>query len=143
MCATSSTPNGGSAAGGDQMEKKALDADALLRLERSLGAAASAEELAAAASAAAAAAGSAEAQSFATQLVDDGGADNDEDLEARLKADLTAREGFLSITVIGASGDLAKKKIYPALFALYYEGHIKEDFVIFGYARSRKTRPAL
>ena len=122
------------------MEKKALDADALLRLERSLGAAASAEELAAAASAAAAAAGSAEAQSFATQLVDDGGADNDEDLEARLKADLTAREGFLSITVIGASGDLAKKKIYPALFALYYEGHIKEDFVIFGYARSRKTR---
>ena len=24
--------------------------------------------------------------------------------------------------VVGASGDLAKKKIYPALFALYYEG---------------------
>lgn len=27
----------------------------------------------------------------------------------------------LSITVVGASGDLAKKKIFPALFALYYE----------------------
>lgn len=32
------------------------------------------------------------------------------------KADST-----VSITVVGASGDLAKKKIYPALFALYYE----------------------
>lgn len=28
----------------------------------------------------------------------------------------------VSITVVGASGDLAKKKIFPALFALYYEG---------------------
>ena len=27
----------------------------------------------------------------------------------------------LSIVVVGASGDLAKKKIYPALFALYVE----------------------
>ncbi len=27
----------------------------------------------------------------------------------------------LSIVVVGASGDLAKKKIFPALFALYYE----------------------
>ncbi|XP_058103085.1 glucose-6-phosphate 1-dehydrogenase, chloroplastic-like isoform X2 [Magnolia sinica] len=30
-------------------------------------------------------------------------------------------ESTLSITVVGASGDLAKKKIFPALFALYYE----------------------
>lgn len=30
-------------------------------------------------------------------------------------------EATLSITVVGASGDLAKKKIFPALFALYYE----------------------
>jgi hypothetical protein len=28
----------------------------------------------------------------------------------------------LSVVVVGASGDLAKKKIFPALFALYYEG---------------------
>lgn len=47
---------------------------------------------------------------------------------------------FLSITVVGASGDLAKKKIYPALFALYYEGHLKENFVIYGYARTKKSR---
>jgi len=30
-------------------------------------------------------------------------------------------EFTVSITVVGASGDLAKKKIFPALFALYYE----------------------
>jgi len=30
-------------------------------------------------------------------------------------------ESTVSITVVGASGDLAKKKIFPALFALYYE----------------------
>ena len=32
----------------------------------------------------------------------------------------------LSICVLGASGDLAKKKIYPALFALFYEGMLPE-----------------
>ena len=28
--------------------------------------------------------------------------------------------------VVGASGDLAKKKIFPALFALFYEGSLPE-----------------
>lgn len=32
----------------------------------------------------------------------------------------------LSIVVVGASGDLAKKKIFPALFALYYENCLPE-----------------
>jgi glucose-6-phosphate 1-dehydrogenase len=32
----------------------------------------------------------------------------------------------LSITVVGASGDLAKKKIFPALFALFYEDWLPE-----------------
>uniref|UniRef100_A0A1J3G7H3 Glucose-6-phosphate 1-dehydrogenase n=1 Tax=Noccaea caerulescens TaxID=107243 RepID=A0A1J3G7H3_NOCCA len=45
----------------------------------------------------------------------------------------------VSITVVGASGDLAKKKIFPALFALYYEGCLPEHFTIFGYARSKMT----
>eukprot|EP00887_Chlorella_sp_A99_P001264 scaffold14.g1264.t1 len=35
-------------------------------------------------------------------------------------------QSALSICVLGASGDLAKKKIYPALFALYYEGMLPE-----------------
>ena len=41
----------------------------------------------------------------------------------------------LSVVVLGASGDLAKKKIFPALFALYYEGMLPENFVVYGYAR--------
>ncbi|KAG9144743.1 hypothetical protein Leryth_017220 [Lithospermum erythrorhizon] len=41
----------------------------------------------------------------------------------------------VSITVVGASGDLAKKKIFPALFALYYEGWLPEHFTVVGYAR--------
>ncbi|KAK9084631.1 hypothetical protein Sjap_025042 [Stephania japonica] len=48
-------------------------------------------------------------------------------------------ESTLSITVVGASGDLAKKKIFPALFALYYEDWLPEHFQIFGYARSKMT----
>ncbi|KAK3223710.1 hypothetical protein Dsin_010735 [Dipteronia sinensis] len=48
-------------------------------------------------------------------------------------------ESTVSITVVGASGDLAKKKIFPALFALYYEGCLPEHFTICGYARSKMT----
>jgi glucose-6-phosphate 1-dehydrogenase len=45
----------------------------------------------------------------------------------------------LSVVVVGASGDLARKKIYPALFALYVEGMLPEYFTIYGYARSKMT----
>lgn len=45
----------------------------------------------------------------------------------------------LSVVVVGASGDLAKKKIFPALFALHYEGLLPKNFQIFGYARSKMT----
>jgi glucose-6-phosphate 1-dehydrogenase len=43
----------------------------------------------------------------------------------------------LSIIIIGASGDLALKKIMPALFALHCQGHLPERFQIVGYARTR------
>jgi len=43
--------------------------------------------------------------------------DDFEDLSTLCKND----DSTVSITVVGASGDLAKKKIFPALFALYYE----------------------
>ncbi|XP_077250389.1 glucose-6-phosphate 1-dehydrogenase, chloroplastic-like [Tasmannia lanceolata] len=49
------------------------------------------------------------------------------------------KESTISITVVGASGDLAKKKIFPALFALYYEDCLPKHFTIFGYARSKMT----
>eukprot|EP00741_Cyanophora_paradoxa_P022487 tig00021464_g21713.t1 len=45
----------------------------------------------------------------------------------------------LTICVFGASGDLAAKKIFPALFALYYQGQLPEDVSIFGYARTNMT----
>ncbi|KAH0869767.1 hypothetical protein HID58_076789 [Brassica napus] len=44
----------------------------------------------------------------------------------------------LSIIVLGASGDLAKKKTFPALFNLYHQGFLNPDEVhIFGYARTK------
>ncbi len=44
--------------------------------------------------------------------------------------------GHLSIIVLGASGDLAVKKTYPALFALFRHGLLPKVFTIVGYARS-------
>ncbi|KDO39275.1 hypothetical protein CISIN_1g044004mg, partial [Citrus sinensis] len=42
-------------------------------------------------------------------------------------------------STVGALGDLAKKKIFPALFVLYYEDCLPEDFTVFGYARTKLT----
>ncbi|KAK4597558.1 hypothetical protein RGQ29_015193 [Quercus rubra] len=53
--------------------------------------------------------------------------------------DINENGSTVSITVVGASGDLAKKKIFPALFALYYEGCLPKHFTVFGYARSKMT----
>ncbi|KAI0081819.1 glucose-6-phosphate dehydrogenase [Panus rudis PR-1116 ss-1] len=41
------------------------------------------------------------------------------------------------IIVLGASGDLAKKKTYPALFGLYRNGFLPKDVKIVGYARTK------
>ncbi|CCD25710.1 glucose-6-phosphate dehydrogenase NDAI_0F03920 [Naumovozyma dairenensis CBS 421] len=43
------------------------------------------------------------------------------------------------IVVFGASGDLAKKKTFPALFGLYREGYLDPSTKIIGYARSKLT----
>ncbi|KAE8660186.1 Glucose-6-phosphate 1-dehydrogenase 4 [Hibiscus syriacus] len=45
----------------------------------------------------------------------------------------------LCIAVIRATGELAKKKIFPALFALYYSGFLPENVGIFGYSRKDLT----
>lgn len=46
--------------------------------------------------------------------------------------------GCLSIIVLGASGDLAKKKTFPALFNLYKQGFLQLKGVhIFGYSRTK------
>jgi len=48
----------------------------------------------------------------------------------------------LSILVVGASGDLAKKKTFPALFELFRDHHIPDDVILVGYARREKTSEA-
>nr|BAK22408.1 glucose-6-phosphate dehydrogenase [Nicotiana benthamiana] len=53
--------------------------------------------------------------------------------------ELENAETTVSITVIGASGDLAKKKIFPALFALFYEDCLPENFIVFGYSRTKMS----
>ncbi len=40
------------------------------------------------------------------------------------------------VVVLGASGDLAAKKIYPALFALFCKGCLPEQFKIVGFSRT-------
>ncbi|KAI8336534.1 glucose-6-phosphate 1-dehydrogenase [Chlamydoabsidia padenii] len=43
----------------------------------------------------------------------------------------------VTFIVLGASGDLAKKKTYPALFRLYRNGFLPKNTHIVGYARSQ------
>ncbi len=45
--------------------------------------------------------------------------------------------------VIGVSGDLAKRKTYPALFTLYKMGLLPANVRIIGYARSKMTHAEL
>lgn len=52
------------------------------------------------------------------------------------------KEEALSIVVVGASGDLARKKIIPALFALYCQDRLPTDFRIFGFSRTTYTDEA-
>jgi len=42
----------------------------------------------------------------------------------------------LSVVVLGASGDLAKKMVFPSLFALHWQGLLPKSFVVIGHARS-------
>ncbi|KAK0930436.1 Glucose-6-phosphate 1-dehydrogenase, partial [Friedmanniomyces endolithicus] len=41
------------------------------------------------------------------------------------------------VVVLGASGDLAKKKTFPALFGLYRNSYLPKDVKIVGYARTK------
>ncbi|MEA2012939.1 MAG: glucose-6-phosphate dehydrogenase [Verrucomicrobiota bacterium] len=46
------------------------------------------------------------------------------------------KNNSLSITIVGASGDLATQKIFPALFALFSQNLLPENTLFFGFARS-------
>jgi glucose-6-phosphate 1-dehydrogenase len=45
----------------------------------------------------------------------------------------------LSIIVVGASGNLARTKVIPALFSLHSQGFLPDGFKLFGFARSEMT----
>lgn len=48
---------------------------------------------------------------------------------------------MIQIYIFGASGDLAKRKTFPALFGLYRHGYLHDgSFTIIGYARSELSR---
>ncbi len=38
-------------------------------------------------------------------------------------------------TIFGATGDLAKRKLYPSLFRLFKKGELAENFAVIGTAR--------
>mmetsp|Transcript_8562 Transcript_8562/g.19198 ORF Transcript_8562/g.19198 Transcript_8562/m.19198 type:complete len:515 (+) Transcript_8562:50-1594(+) len=45
----------------------------------------------------------------------------------------------LAIIIVGASGDLAKKKTYPSLLSLFADALLPSDVVVYGYARSKMS----
>ncbi|CAO3651860.1 unnamed protein product [Cunninghamella blakesleeana] len=51
----------------------------------------------------------------------------------------TELNGTVTIVVLGASGDLAKKKTYPALFGLFKNGFLPSNTHIVGYARTHMS----
>lgn len=59
-------------------------------------------------------------------------------LQLRKQSTLSMPEmHHLSVVVFGASGDLAKRKTYPALFSLFCEGLLPPNVHIVGFARSK------
>lgn len=46
------------------------------------------------------------------------------------------------IVIVGASGDLTKRKLVPALFELYREGQLPEAFAVLGLSRTQMSNDA-
>ena len=42
--------------------------------------------------------------------------------------------------IFGATGDLARRKLFPAIYSLYREGKLGEDFAVIGVARRPRSR---
>lgn len=57
-------------------------------------------------------------------------------IDTTVQDDSCYRDTPLTIVVIGASGDLARKKTFPALQALHAQGLLPHSTRVFGYARS-------
>lgn len=71
----------------------------------------------------------------------------EEEKEHIVRSTTIDEEGWMKaslvVVVIGASGDLAKKKTYPSLLNLYDDNLLPPNTVIWGYARSSKTHESL
>lgn len=59
------------------------------------------------------------------------------DTHGKCQNEQSTGDSSLSIIIIGASGDLAFKKTFPALFSLYVHNLLPKDTIIAGYARSK------
>lgn len=52
---------------------------------------------------------------------------------------ILAKENKAVITLFGAAGDLAQRKLYPSLFKLYQKGYIADHFALLGTSRRQKS----
>lgn len=57
--------------------------------------------------------------------------------------DYTSKDATVAIIIIGASGDLARRKTFPSIFSLYERGFLPNSLVIYGYGRSDIQRESL
>jgi glucose-6-phosphate 1-dehydrogenase len=47
-----------------------------------------------------------------------------------------------SLVIFGASGDLTRRKLFPALYALAHDNLLPERFAVIGFARREKSHEA-
>ena len=52
---------------------------------------------------------------------------------------LSRRPEPCAMVIFGASGDLTKRKLFPALYSLAYRGLLPEQFGVVGVARSQQS----
>lgn len=62
------------------------------------------------------------------------------DMHLKVKVDdascVEVRAEDCGLVIFGASGDLAHRKLFPALFALFRRGLLPDNFFMLGFARS-------
>lgn len=58
---------------------------------------------------------------------------------SEVKKEAVRSEGAVFI-LFGATGDLASRKLFPAIYSLYREGKLSDKFAVVGVARRPKTR---
>src|SRR3954470_22697805 len=54
------------------------------------------------------------------------------------KSDAIKQSGAVFF-IFGATGDLARRKLFPAIYSLYREGKLSEKFAVIGLARRPRT----